>query len=62
MAKQMKLCGKCAAMLETGYELKKVDAQINLKVTCDHCGKRRYGAVYQMDGKKRRQHHENDHI
>lgn len=50
--RKLKLCGKCAALLKANHELKKVGVQVNMKVTCDKCGRRRYGAVYQMGSER----------
>lgn len=47
------LCGKCAAMLREGYDLKRVAGGVDHKVTCSHCGKRRYGAKYAIEKKSK---------
>lgn len=43
------LCGRCAAMLQEGYDLKRVGGGVDHKVTCSHCGRRRYGATYTIE-------------
>lgn len=47
------LCGKCAAMLREGYDLKRVAGGVDHKVACSHCGKRRYGATYAIEKKSK---------
>lgn len=42
-------CGRCAAMLQEGYDLKRVGGGVDHKVTCSHCGRRRYGATYTIE-------------
>lgn len=46
--KKLKRFGKCATLLGTGYEPQKVDAQMDMKVTCDNCDKFRYWITYQI--------------
>jgi hypothetical protein len=41
MTEPKDLCGRCAAMLQEGY--------VDHKVTCSHCGRRRYGATYTIE-------------
>lgn len=43
MTEPKDLCGRCAAMLQEGYDLKRVGGGVDHKVTCSHCGRRRYG-------------------
>lgn len=49
--KVFELCGRCAELLRGGYELRRVAGGVDNKITCAHCGKRRYGASYQMEKK-----------
>ena len=51
MNKQHDLCAPCAEKLKQGYVLKKISGGIDNKVTCSHCGKRRYGATYELTRK-----------
>ncbi len=51
--KKMELCGACAAMLLEQAEVKKVGGGIDNKVTCSKCGRRRYGATYEVGRKKK---------
>ena len=53
MPKQYDLCGKCAAAFREVYDLKRVSGGVDNKVTCSHCGRRRYGATYEMSLKKK---------
>ena len=52
MNKQHDLCGACAQQMKEGYTLKKICGGISNKVTCSHCGKRRYGATYELAKKE----------
>ena len=56
MAKKMKLCVPCAVKLRTllgsSHELKK-DYMGSQKITCEECGRRRYGGPYLMIRKER---------
>lgn len=49
MTEPKDLCGRCAAMLREGYDLKRVGGGVDHKVTCSHCGRRRYGATYTIE-------------
>ena len=40
MDKPKDLCGRCAAMLREGFDLKRVAGGVDHKVTCAHCGRR----------------------
>ncbi len=51
--KQMTLCGACAAKLGTAYSVRKIAGGVDHKVTCAHCGCRRYGGTYEVAKKKR---------
>lgn len=43
------LCGKCAAELRAaGGEIKRIAGRVDQKVTCARCGRRRYGASFQV--------------
>lgn len=49
--KTFELCGKCAEQLKSGYELRRVAGGVDNKITCAHCGKRWYGASYELEKK-----------
>lgn len=49
MTEPKDLCGRCGAMLQEGYDLKRVGGGVDHKVTCSHCGRRRYGATYTIE-------------
>lgn len=53
MAKNVDLCGKCAALLREGFDLKQVAGGVNNKITCSNCGRRRYGATYELKKKSK---------
>lgn len=53
MDKTKDLCGACAEMLREGYDLKRVAGGVDNKITCAHCGRRRYGATYAMEKKSK---------
>lgn len=53
MDKTRDLCGACVEMLREGYDLKRVAGGVDNKITCAHCGRRRYGATYTMEKKSK---------
>lgn len=53
MDKPKDLCGRCAAMLREGFDLKRVAGGVDHKVTCAHFGRRRYGASYILEKKSK---------
>lgn len=46
------LCGICAAKLGEVYTVRKIASGINKKITCAECGRRRYGATYEVRKKE----------
>jgi len=40
------LCSACAAVMAADCDLQKVPGGKDIKVTCAHCGRRRYGGTY----------------
>lgn len=52
LPKQIALCGDCAAKLAEGYKLTQLPRPANDKITCAHCGHRRYGATYMVSRKE----------
>lgn len=46
------LCGTCAEQLKEGYNLKKISGGVDNKITCSNCGRRRYGASYELTKKE----------
>ena len=51
----MELCGKCAAIKKSeGQAIKLIAGAANSKVTCEVCGRRRYGATYEVGGKDKK--------
>ena len=46
------LCGACAAKLGEAYALRKIEQPADNKITCAHCGKRRYCGKYELLPKK----------
>lgn len=52
MKKTMELCGVCAAKLRETASVKKLAGGTNNKVSCSKCGRRRYGATYEVSRKK----------
>ena len=51
MAKEVTLCGECAAKAEDGWKLTQLPRPANNKITCAICARRRYGATYLMEKK-----------
>ncbi len=48
MKRKIDLCGPCAVLMGEAYDLRRVAGGVNHKVTCGRCGKRRYGATYEL--------------
>ncbi len=53
MEKEIDLCAPCAAretlkLKEAGKTLVRVGGGVNNKISCHICGRRRYGATYEM--------------
>lgn len=42
------LCGACAAKMKESYKLKELERPADNKITCAHCGRRRYGGKYEL--------------
>lgn len=53
MKKTADLCGGCIDKMAEGYILTRIAGGVNNKITCACCGKRRYGATYEMVAKKK---------
>lgn len=47
MKRTMKLCGPCAEKMRDGYAVKEIPRRSE-KITCELCGKRRYGLEYEI--------------
>ena len=52
MKKTADLCTACVAVLKEGYTLARIAGGVDNKITCAHCGRRRYGATYELTAKK----------
>ena len=52
MERRIDLCGPCCVLMRGSYVLERVAAGVNNKVSCGRCGKRRYGATYELIKKK----------
>lgn len=50
MTMRKTLCGRCAAELKAGYDVRKVSGA-DTKVNCESCGKRRYGGTFEITRK-----------
>lgn len=50
MAKIMQLCVPCAEDLKERYDLTLIPGR-SQKLTCEYCGKRRYGSKYEVEPK-----------
>lgn len=53
MGKTVELCGACEIQMKESFTLKRVGGGVNNKVTCSKCGKRRYGATYEIEKKSK---------
>lgn len=52
-ARNAELCVPCAmGMRAQGFSVRPTRRGVNQKVTCERCGKRRYGGVYELGGVK----------
>ncbi|MEG1579071.1 MAG: hypothetical protein RR949_07505 [Oscillospiraceae bacterium] len=49
------LCGKCSALMRDGYLVRRVGGGVDNKVYCANCGKRRYGATYELEPRSKKQ-------
>lgn len=48
----IELCKPCAVKMRETHVLKVVRREVDMKITCDCCGKRKYGAGYEATPKK----------
>lgn len=48
----MELCAYCAENIGTAYELRKI-AENKTRTKCSNCGKLRWGARYELTGRKK---------
>ena len=52
--RRAELCTPCAkGMQAEGFTVRPIKRGVNQKITCERCGKRRYGGVYELGGAKR---------
>lgn len=49
---KMTLCTPCAEKLRSTNGMKKGPTKADNKITCEYCGRRRYGATYEVTPKK----------
>lgn len=49
-----KLCKPCAVMLQEQGKTVVFAKGCQEKITCDECGKRRFGCIYEVTGRKKR--------
>ena len=55
MAKLIELCTPCAESLRAGYKLTLVQHKANCKITCENCGRRRYGNTYAVSSIRKKE-------
>lgn len=55
MKKELELCYPCCVKLGDHFTLKKVREVVDKKITCAECRRRRFGAVYEVLGKEKRE-------
>jgi len=53
MKRKMELCAKCAALIADADDVRRIAGGVDYKVTCEQCGKLRYGGTYEVETKKR---------
>lgn len=51
MKRTVDLCGRCAALMEDAYTVRRIAGGRDHKCDCQQCGKRRYGGTYEVDKK-----------
>lgn len=51
--KTIELCGTCAAKMAEGYKLVQLPRPANNKIFCELCQRKRYGATYQFETKRK---------
>ena len=52
--RRAELCAACAREMQAnGFAVKPEQRGVNQKVTCERCGRRRYGGTYELEGMKR---------
>ena len=49
--KTMMLCRPCADKLSVNATVRAVRRGVDMKITCQMCGRRRFGAEYEVGGK-----------
>lgn len=54
MTRTKDLCVPCKLELEEAYTLTQVAGGVENKITCAHCGRRRFGGTYQLSPKRGR--------
>ena len=53
MKKEVSLCYPCYLDHARAFDMAEIKSGANMKITCDGCGKRRFGAVYEIRKKKK---------
>lgn len=48
---KLDLCYPCKVKLETAYDVKKLREEVNGKIVCAECGRRRFGGTYEVTKK-----------
>lgn len=54
MSKTADLCTPCAEKMRDGYTLKMIRRGVDYKITCALCGRRRFGATYETEPKRKK--------
>ena len=50
------LCGACLAQVRADHGIKLLTRGVGNKITCDKCGRRRYGGTYEVTARDTTQH------
>ncbi len=45
---KLDLCGACLAQVRADHAIKLLTRGVGNKITCDKCGRRRYGGTYEV--------------
>lgn len=45
---KLDLCGACLAAVRAEHEIKLLTRGVDNKITCAHCGRRKYGGTYEV--------------
>ena len=53
---KLDLCGACLAQVRADHAIKLLTRGVGNNITCDKCGRRRYGGTYEVTARDTTQH------